>query len=346
MKNTSVNKAFSAILKELPDRQREILIGRFGLKSADAETETLEELGGRYGITRERVRQIEAAALKNLSQKIKGHQVFDAFLTSVKKHLKSAGGVLSENNLVKLVSVAFPDANKNQMKLVSEVSGEFGFHLDDKNFLPFYFADEAGVKLASGFVSQWVSFVKSRRGEILSGQYEENLKDFSKGKNVPFSYASNFLAVSKKISSNPYGEVGLVEWPEIVPKTIRDRIYLVLNKNKKPLHFTEIAKTINETKFDKKVALASTVHNELIKDNRFVLVGRGLYGLREHGYEPGTAKEVIHKILKKHGPLKPKQVIEAVNKERFFKYNTILVNLQNKNLFERLVDGSYRVRQS
>jgi hypothetical protein len=120
----------------------------------------------------------------------------------------------------------------------------------------------------------------------------------------------------------------------------------VLKKKATPLHFRMIAQSINQAKFDDRTASAPTVHNELIKDNRFVLVGRGMYALAEQGYEPGTAREVIHRLLKKQGALRPRDVILAIQKERFFKPNTILVNLQNKNFFERMGDGTYRVREA
>ncbi len=108
----------------------------------------------------------------------------------------------------------------------------------------------------------------------------------------------------------------------------------------------DIAKVINESGLSGQVALAPTVHNELIKDERFVLVGRGMYALREHGYEPGIAREVIQKVLREAGPLKPNDVVAHVAKQRFFKPNTVLINLQNKSFFERLPDGRYRVREA
>ncbi len=92
--------------------------------------------------------------------------------------------------------------------------------------------------------------------------------------------------------------------------------------------------------------MAPTVHNELIKDNRFVLVGRGMYALREHGFEPGIARDVIKKILATKGPLRVDAVVAEVNKQRFFKANTVVINLQNKDYFERLADGKYKVRES
>jgi DNA-directed RNA polymerase delta subunit len=55
--------------------------------------------------------------------------------------------------------------------------------------------------------------------------------------------------------------------------------YLSLREHKKPLYFKDIVSEIYN-KFDKKVNPA-TCHNELIRDKRFILVGRGIYGLKE-----------------------------------------------------------------
>ncbi|MBI2048018.1 MAG: hypothetical protein HYT27_02665, partial [Parcubacteria group bacterium] len=85
--------------------------------------------------------------------------------------------------------------------------------------------------------------------------------------------------------------------------------------------------------------------NELIKDPRFVLVGRGIYGLSDYGYKPGTAREVVKRILNETGPMRAKEIITAVQKERFFKPNTVLVNLQNKHYFSRRPDGTYQVKK-
>jgi hypothetical protein len=71
-----------------------------------------------------------------------------------------------------------------------------------------------------------------------------------------------------------------------------------------------------------------------------------MYALKEHGYEPGTAKEVLQKLFKKHGALPLEQIVELVSQERFFKRNTILLNLQNKKLFKRLPDGTYHLGEA
>ena len=143
------------------------------------------------------------------------------------------------------------------------------------------------------------------------------------------------------LGQNPLGEWGRADSPNVNVRGIRDYSYLVMKRHGSPMHFCEVAKTISQT-FDKK-AHTATCHNELIKDPRFVLVGRGTYGLSEWGYKPGVARDVIAEILKKEGPMKKEEIIDHVMKERFLKKNTILVNLQNSKYFKKTKDGLYAV---
>jgi hypothetical protein len=94
--------------------------------------------------------------------------------------------------------------------------------------------------------------------------------------------------------------------------------------------------------FNKKAHVATT-HNELIKDPRFVLVGRGLYALAEWGYAPGIVRDVIAQVIEKNGPLTKEEIVDKVLKERYVKENTIIVNLQNPKYFRRDKDGKYAV---
>ena len=340
----SINKILSGLLNGLSERQRDILVGRFGLDRA-GKPMTLAALGEKYKITRERVRQIEASALKDLKNRVDKDDGCQAILNKGSKYLADNGGVAAQKTLLAHLESVASGITANQLGLLLEVSAGFYFYPADKNFMAFYYLDKAGLKNAQSFLEQWASMLRGKKGEVLQGRYNAFLQEFIQRKKISSAYASNYLSLSKKMHKNPYGDIGLSEWTEIKPKTIRDRVYVVLKKKKEPLHFRAIARTINKTFAERKPASAPTVHNELIKDQRFVLVGRGIYALAEHGYEPGTAKEVIARILKRQGPLRPREVILAVQKERFFKANTVLVNLQNKSHFSRLDNGTYRVRE-
>jgi len=338
------SKIFNTLLSHLAPRQREVLIGRFGLNGG--EPQTLAALGERYGITRERVRQIEASALDIVRHKIKATPAVLDIVNVSQKYLRGVGGVAKEGHLLAHHESFVEGLTPNHVALLLEATGTFQKYPEDDNFQHFYYSDKDNLKKAMEFNAQLAKFLRARKSQVLSEGYEPHLKAFVKDKKIDAKLAENYVGISKLVSQNSYGDMGLAEWPEISPKTIRDRIYLILKKKNEPLHFETIAKQINDAKFGGRKALAPTVHNELIKDERFVLVGRGMYGLKEHGFEPGTAKEVIHRILKKKGSMNFQEIVTAVQKERFFKPNTILANLQNKDLFERLSIGTYRVNES
>ncbi|HTE48873.1 MAG TPA: winged helix-turn-helix domain-containing protein, partial [Candidatus Paceibacterota bacterium] len=150
-----------------------------------------------------------------------------------------------------------------------------------------------------------------------------------------------WLSMSKKMAKNPLGEWGKASSPNIRVRGVKDYAYLVMRKSGSPMHFREVADAIGKT-FNKKIHYA-TCHNELIKDPRFVLVGRGMYALSEWGYKKGIAREVIADILGREGPLRRELIIQKVNKERYFKKNTILVNLANSKYFKKNKSGLYSV---
>jgi len=65
----------NAVLKELSDRERRVLLLRFGLE--DGRARTLEEVGKEFNVTRERIRQIEAKALRKLRHPSRSRKLKD-----------------------------------------------------------------------------------------------------------------------------------------------------------------------------------------------------------------------------------------------------------------------------
>jgi hypothetical protein len=168
----------------------------------------------------------------------------------------------------------------------------------------------------------------------------EHLKDVS-DEYKKDEILTRWLSISKNVAKNPLGEWGKAKSSNIKTKGVRDYAYLILRKHGSPIHFREVAKLISEV-FKKKAHVATT-HNELIKDSRFVLVGRGLYALKEWGYSTGVVKDVIKEILEKNGPLGKEEVLEKVLKERYVKPNTVMVNLQNPKFFKKNKQGLYTI---
>lgn len=333
----------SSIVKELTTglhaRQKDILTKRFCLDQMTKEGLTLAELGKAYGITRERIRQIETSALLDVRKKIPRTAFAKSILAVVHKYIDHEEGVAREsallaeikNNLGFLMQPA-------QLGFFLEAEGRLALYPEDKDFYTFWYNDNDSRERAAEVIKKTHRLFSERKRELL--------RDGKMAYTKLSESEKAHLALSKKFGANIYGDYGLTEWPEINPKTIRDRSYLVLKKADKPAHFRDIAKFVGERKFDMRPVFASTVHNELIKDRRFVLVGRGVYGLTEQGYHSGTTREVIADILKSNGPLTTSAVIKLVSGERQFKESTILLNLQNKRHFRRLDDGTYSINEA
>ncbi|MBP6855882.1 MAG: hypothetical protein KBC26_02870 [Candidatus Pacebacteria bacterium] len=330
--------------RALAGRQKEVIVQRFGI--GGGKPKTLALLGKRYGVTRERVRQIEVAALKVLE---KHAQDNDRLLGIYKKsidHLESVGGVRRADFLINDLKFVLRDQALSEpyVELLFGIFRSPEFFLDNKEFHGFWYLKPDHVKELKRFIAKVAQILKTKKEAVIERKkFDELFAQAARQHKMSDFIALNFLLNSKLFAVSPFGDTGLVSWPEIKPKTVRDKSYLILKKRRSPLHFRDIAQEINKVRFDSKKAHPQTVHNELIKDKRFVLVGRGLYSLKEFGIEEGTAREIIHKLLKKNGPSHVDRVVQLVSQQRVLKHNTIVLNLQNKKYFKRLSDGRYYI---
>ncbi len=343
--NPTTGQIIEHLFSVLDARQKKVLIKRYGLDTG--EELTLAELGKSFGVTRERIRQIEASAVAEVRRKSReGH--IDALVAATIHQLGKSGGVRREDHLLQDLR-NFSEGTKdlpvnfaNQVRFLLEVSGQVLYHRDDEELNSHWHLSETHQQKALEFLDALVKHLRDKKHQTLHekkfDQFFTEVRELSK---IEHDVARHYLQISKKFGSNLYGDFGLTEWPEVSPKVSRDWIYLILKKAIKPLHFNEIASEIRHLRPAKRTN-TQTIHNELIKDRRFLLVGRGIYGLREHDALPaGTIREILLHILKTEGPLKPKELIAKVLKHRIFKETTILFNLQNKKFFDRLPGGEY-----
>lgn len=338
-----LKKTINTAISGLSDRQKEIISERFGL--LDGKEKTLQELGERHDITRERVRQIEAEGIRLARVaylKNDGPQI----VMVAKGHLDLLGGARNEDDLEKDMKhlLGNDSVNKQQIKFLFELAKEPLYYKEDENYNSFWYLEKAVLKKINAFTEKALKiFINKKDDLVFGGKFNAHFAQLVGTSNVSENTGLNFLSISKRFATNPYGDFGLADWDEINPRTARSKAYLILKKEGKPMHFREIAKSINEKTIDGKPVYAQTIHNELIKDNRFVLVGRGIYGLSEQGYYPGTAKDVIKSILSQKGPLHQDEIIQLVSTQRFLKDNTIMLNLQNKKYFKKTENGKYHL---
>ncbi|HEY4502373.1 MAG TPA: sigma factor-like helix-turn-helix DNA-binding protein [Candidatus Paceibacterota bacterium] len=325
------------LLAVLPERAREVLVSRYGLDK-DGVVRTLEAIGSDYGITRERVRQIENYGLTSIRKSEAFKEAQDAFL-ELKSVIQQMGCIVEEDEL--LDSLSKDSDTRNYIHFLLVLGDTFVHGKEDNDFRRRWNVDE---EVALKVHETLKKIYTSLSDEDLIPESDLIQKFLSEVSELNEEYRNEeivrrWLSLSKRLGRNPLGEWGSATSPNVRAKGMRDYAFLVIKRHGSPMHFTEVAETISD--LFKKRAHVATCHNELIKDKRFVLVGRGLYALSEWGYSKGVVKDVIAGILKKNGPLTREKIIDLVKKERYVKDNTILVNLQDPTFFKRNQSGEY-----
>lgn len=330
----------STLVKELLSgisaRGREVLTLRFGLGTS-AKRETLESIGERWSITRERVRQIESSAIESIRSSKAFEEAEQAF-EELCSYVESMGAIVPEDDL--LADLASDEKARNRFRFLLVVGSSFFRERETDEFYARWHVDHGTAKQVHEALSTLYRSLSDAEVVTESELFERFLTEL---KEVDAAYRNEeilkrWLSLSKIIGSNPLAEWGRKSAPAIRTKGIRDYAYLVIKRAGEPMHFREVANSITGM-FAKKAHIATT-HNELMKDERFVLVGRGLYALAEWGYKPGVVRDVIREVLTA-GELTRDQVIEAVKKVRYVKDNTILVNLNDPRYFKRGKNGTY-----
>lgn len=326
------------LLSVLNERSQDVLIQRYGLDAKDSSKSTLEAIGKKYKITRERVRQIEEHSLSTI-RKSENYAEFEKVFKEVQGVIGEIGGLVAEDELLEEFSSS--ESIQNNIHFLLVVGDPFFKKKEDSQFSHrWYLDEELSTKVEESIKSLYESLGNDDivpESEIIENFFEhlKGVSDDYKNEEI----AKRWLRLSKKITSNPLGEWGRADSSNINVKGIRDYAFLVIRKHGSPIHFKEVAEQITDL-FGKKAHVA-TCHNELIKDPRFVLVGRGLYALTDWGYSTGVVRDVIKDIIQKNGALTKEDIIEKVLKERYVKENTIMVNLQNSADFTKDEDGKY-----
>ena len=318
------------------EREKEIISRRFGLTGSK---ETLEQIGEMLSITRERVRQLEKAILIRLQISAEDNQI---------KELAPAEKILIRN-LTEMGRVAriadLADKVYGRTTTATEKTGIYFIATFSKSLTVVEENDRynaaAGIaeygdsRSIREKVDEVVKVIKENKKPMTLDELDEKLN---------YEHPDHIKAIASisKLLATLNGLWGLAKWPSVNPKNIRDKIFVILETHKEPMHFSDIAREIAESNFKRKNVTVQAIHNELIKDDRFVLIGRGIYALSSWGYKKGTISDIIRSILEKaEGPLTRDEVVKQVLKVRKVKETTILLNLQNKKLFKKVDKNLY-----
>lgn len=330
------------ILESLKDRDRKILTFRYGLEGN--ETKTLASIGHEQNLTRERVRQIEKDLIKNLKKSGPQNGKFTDTKNFLINIITEHGKIIAEENLLIHLNIKDPK-ERNALVFILHLIDELDNFIHN-NYKKSWVTVLFDAEFLHKFSSEGKNIIDSKNAPMPVEQFLEHFKelDFYRNNqnNLEDKVILNYLELIVEIEKNVFGHWGLNSWKEVKPKDVGDKAYLIMKHHKKPEHYSVITEMINKAKFDNRTAYKETVHNELIKDNRFILIGRGIYALSEWGYKPGVVSDVIIDILRGAGePLPKEKIIEEVMKKRMVKKNTILVGLSNKKFFKKIGKNSY-----
>jgi len=341
-KNT-IEKDFSMLLESLSPKEQIVLRNRVWL---DSQRKTLQSIWQSFSpsITRERVRQIEESWIKKLEKIIWNSDLYliqDKALEFIEMNWwlvskpKLLNYLIKELNLpsninsyiIETIIQAKPGISKSKPKLWTQT---------------YFYTDNVNKKIVDEIHKEAVKILKKRKNIMnqiaLYEQIRENLnKDYS------LTLINSVMDVFDDIVKWEQNLIALEKWKILNPKTLKDKAIYVMKKEKVPMHFVDIANKITEFLWEK--VKVNTIHNELIRNDEFVLIGRWLYALKEWGFKSWTVIDVIQDVLrKKWEPMSSEDIIKNVLKVRDVKKSTIYMNLQNKDVIERVWRNYYYLK--
>lgn len=337
MTQTDVETLTKNILETIDrEREREIISRRYGLYDRK---ETLEQIGELLGITRERVRQLEKATMTRLRVNAENNEMpaLSESEEELTAKLTELGSVARITTLAdQLTGQASTKIDQARLSFIADLCPSLTIINDNDNFYQ-------SVAISSVHSEKQVVELVNKIIETLkkSGK-PSDIASIAKQTGISDPKHAEALATTSKKLATLNSQWGLVKWPTVNPKNIRDKIYVILQQNGKHMHFSEIAEAIKASDFKRKDVTTQAIHNELIKDKRFVLIGRGIYALKEWGYKKGTVADIITEVLKEaNEPLHRDEIVRRVLKSRYVKETTILLNLQGKSQFQRVSKATY-----
>ncbi|MER3570241.1 MAG: hypothetical protein C4348_01370 [Patescibacteria group bacterium] len=328
------------ILNNFNLREQDIIFRRYGLTFKEIE-ESLEAIGRDYHITRERVRQIQNKIINKLKPIINNHPKINEFTQKVKSLLEPLG--IKEENRFYSILLKEKIIEREDIKFVKFIlifREDIVYHKGDE-ILKSLLAKEKDVFLFFKHLSEKLYKLFSENiNKILLEEEVLNLieQELKRHINTPVEKEElmEVLRILRGLYKNPFNHWGLDGNKFVVPSSLKEKIYLILKNEGKPMHFSQIYERLEELRkieneflhfYWKKTYSLDSLKNELIKHDDFVLVGRGIYALKEFGYPEGTIYDLIKNFISEKKITNFNEIYNFISNLKIFKPNTLIIYL-------------------
>lgn len=346
LNNKNITRSFSDILNSLSEKEKSVIEKRVGLFS---KKETLQNIGNSFtpSITRERVRQIEESWIKKIWRIVKATLLKDIQTTS-KKYLELHWGIISKDKLISiLIKDLSLEPNVNAWILEVIIQSDFDIKKSKQKLnCKIYFSLPNVSKQTIEAVHKEALKILKKKKDVMekTSLYEMIADNIDSKEKLSLSFIDSILDLFDDIVFWEENLVWLTKWKILNPKTLKDKAIYIMKKAKVPMHFVDISNKITDMLWEN--VKVNTIHNELIRNEEFVLIGRWIYALKEWWFVPGTVLDVIINILEKNWePMSTEDITKEVLKTRNVKQTTIYMNLQNKDKIERVWRNYYQVKK-
>lgn len=342
----NIESIFQTVLNSLSEKEKNVITRRVGM---NGEKETLQSIGNSFkpAITRERVRQIEDAGIRKIGRIIKATEL--TFIQDQAKHFIGLhGGVMTKDKLINTLikeSNISSDMNHSILEVIIHSDYDIAKSKPKLGVKTYFYLPSLNKKLIDPVHKEAIKILARKKDVVDRKELYAWIAEGLKGKVQGLSpvVIDSVLDVFEDIIKGEETLVGLTKWKILNPKTLKDKAIYVLKKERVPMHFIDISNKITSYLWEK--VKVNTIHNELIRNEEFVLIGRGIYALKEWGFKPGTVLDVIIEVLKKNnGPMSTENIVAKVLKVRNVKKTTIYMNLQNKKAIERVWRNYYQLK--
>ncbi len=341
--NTCIIESFGTILSSLSEREKNVIERRVGLKW---DRETLQNIGSSFSpaITRERVRQIEDSGIKKIWRIIKT-TLLTQIQDKAKEFLNIHEWIITKEKLINIIIKDLQlDTTVNSGILEVIIQSDFEIKKSKQKLgcKIYFFLPNISKSTIDTVYKEGLKILKKKKDVLEQRALYETIQN-NLVEDVNLTFIDSVLDLFEDIVKGEETLIGLTKWKILNPKTLKDKAIYVMKKEKMPMHFIDISNKI--TSHLGEYVKVNTIHNELIRNGEFVLIGRGIYALKEWGFVPGTVLDVIVNVLNVNGEaMSTEEITKEVLKTRNVKQTTIYMNLQNKAIIERVGRNYYQLK--